>query len=288
MITMARKNVATSLLKVSRCLVAVTFSPAGVSPDGVVRTGLTVPAAAEPATGLARFNGISVTFCSWRSLAAARRRADPPRVHLTSPYTEPVVLLNVTCPSLRPFATASYTGPPPLSFSDPPRQVERGDSAYTPPMPVGIRGLAAPGSGGSRLRAAVNGMPPSVPAIAPLAPETATAFMLSCRPAATQSTVPVRRWPPATGSVPSRSWPDSVPWLLPMLTNWPDCWMLNDGPAGFGCAGAVAGSGAPGGVLAGLPRQAFAGVASYPPPMIGWAFSFRPRLTTKTTPATVI
>ena len=84
-IAIDRNTAATSLLKSARCLVAVNFSPAGGSPDGVVSAGLAL--FAVDATGVATFSGITVTFWSWRSFAVAVSRAVPPLTHLTSPNT---------------------------------------------------------------------------------------------------------------------------------------------------------------------------------------------------------
>jgi hypothetical protein len=64
-------------------------------------------------------------------------------------------------------------------------------------------------------------------------------------------------------SVLSRSCPPSVFALFVMLTNWPDCTMLNDGPATTGCAGAVTGSGAaPGNGFGTAPRHGLGREAS--------------------------
>ncbi len=59
-IAIDRNTAATSLLKSERCLVAVNFSPAGESPEGVVSAGFAV--GVVDGTGVATFNGITVTF----------------------------------------------------------------------------------------------------------------------------------------------------------------------------------------------------------------------------------
>ena len=89
-----------SLLKSDRCLVAVNFSPAGASPDGVVSAGLAV--GVFDGTGVATLSGITVTFWSARSLAVAVIRARPPLTHLTSPNAPPVLVEYVSGPSLPP------------------------------------------------------------------------------------------------------------------------------------------------------------------------------------------
>src|SRR5512135_2181438 len=95
-IAIARNAAATSELKSLRALVAVNFSPAGESPDGVVSAGLACDAV--DGTGVATLSGITVTFWSWRSLAVAVRRALPPFTHFTSPNTPAVLLEYVTGP----------------------------------------------------------------------------------------------------------------------------------------------------------------------------------------------
>src|SRR3954453_7853228 len=125
-------------------------------------------------------------------------------------------------------------------------------------MPAGLaggRGFGVPGSGGSRRGVAVTGTPPSLPEIAPFAPETATPVKLAVLPF-TQETSPV--------SFPSfrRSFAPSVLWVFEKFTNSPDCFTSNDGPRTVGWVGAVAGSGAPVGGGGGAPRHATGVVAS--------------------------
>jgi hypothetical protein len=78
-----------------------------------------------------------------------------------------------------------------LRTNELPKHVDRGVTAYFPPIAGGVRGWAAPGSGGLLLSAAFSGVPPSVPVIAALGPGTAFASSFSCLPPLTQSTVPV-------------------------------------------------------------------------------------------------
>src|SRR5207248_6352132 len=140
-IAMARKTEATSLLKDSRCLTAVNFSPEGDSPLGVVSAGLAVWT--FDGTGVPRLSGITVTFWSWRSLAVAVIRAVPPLVHLTSPARPPVLLEYLTVPSGLLAADRATTDPVPSRVNLLPKQVEPGDSAYVPWTLVGVLGAAA-------------------------------------------------------------------------------------------------------------------------------------------------
>src|SRR5436305_362495 len=120
-----------------------------------------------------------------------------------------------------------------------------------------MRGLGVPGSGGSRLRLALNGAPFRVPAIVPLTPGVASAVSLAVPPLTHERFPSIRCAPPA--SVPGwrRSFPLSVRWRLLTLTNWPDCWMSNWGPEATGWTGAVAGSGAEAGAVGVGPMHGF-------------------------------
>src|SRR5437763_5228979 len=146
-IAMARKTEATSLLKDSRCLTAVNFSSDGDRPLAVVSAGLAV--GTFEAIGVATLSGITVTFCSWRSLAVAVIRAMPPLVHLTSPARPPVLLEYLTVPSGLLAADRATTDPVPSRVNLLPKQVEPGDSAYVPWTLVGVLGAAAPAGGGA-------------------------------------------------------------------------------------------------------------------------------------------
>src|SRR4051812_17257369 len=124
----------------------------------------------------------------------------------------------------------------------------------------GARGFGVPGSGASRLRFAATATPPSLPAMIPLVPGV-TVPSKGLVPPLTQLTSPVRRCGASLGPGCRRSLPPSDPAVLEKLTNCPDCLTSNDGPAGGGCAGAVAGSGGPLIVGAGAPRHGFGAVA---------------------------
>src|SRR4051794_17630711 len=129
-------------------------------------------------------------------------------------------------------------------------------------MLPGERGFGVPGSGGSRRRTAVTGLPPSVPARPPLPWFDAAAAPLNSWPVPlTHDTVPLSLCGAFFGPSSRRSLPPSVPWMLLRLTNCPDCLTSNDGPPGAGCVGAVLGycTGVGG---AGLPRHALGAVAS--------------------------
>src|SRR4051795_11422291 len=101
-IAAASRNTATRWPNDSRALTAVTFSPAGERPDGVVRTGF-APGAAGGAfgaggAGVATSSGTSVRLLRLRSTAVAFSFAWPPRLHATSPLIRPVWLLYATLP----------------------------------------------------------------------------------------------------------------------------------------------------------------------------------------------
>ncbi len=60
--------------------------------------------------------------------------------------------------------------------------------------------------------------------------------------------------------------------------------MLNAGPGGGSCVGAVAGNGAPPTGAGAGPRQLLGALATYPPAIVGSAFSLPPlSITTSTT-----
>src|SRR5205807_7587471 len=110
---------------------------------------------------------------------------------------------------------------------------------------AGVRGAGARAAGGSLLKVAANGAPPSVPAIDALAPGV-TIALIALLPPFTHWTLPVSFLPPLEPvSLCSRSLAPSDCWLFVKLTNCPDCSTLKVGPGAGTCVGAVGGNGAP-------------------------------------------
>src|ERR1700736_2364492 len=125
-----------------------------------------------------------------------------------------------------------------------------------PAIEPGVNASGVPGSGGSRLSAALIATPLTVPVIWLGVPGLA-APANSLLPPVTQSIVPVSRSVLSFGAGWSLSLPPSEPAALLRLRNSPDCWTSKDAPGMGGWAGAVLGKGAPGEVAGGAPKQGF-------------------------------